>query len=449
MEDIQNIEVIRNRKNIAIAIFLIVDFIQIAFVSFLTFDEQSPLVIGFDLARANPYSSISVFTSICVAQVFLIYLFVASIINKKEMIQLYPEYDESQELPCDYARDEIVDWTQKLAQEASVDVDRIFLLHSPIPNAFTFSLPIVGNAIVLHSNTLDFLLPSEVESIIAHELGHIKNKDSIINILTHMPGFFVQLIYLYVYLRLGLAAATSFIVDFNPLFGILRIAILAGFFFLSRFMVNLSRLFTKKASRDAELLGDFYSAEMTESNQTMNALIRLGQRVETVTIFAEELRWLDSLSEENRCKLTGEQLREIIFSYPLDEIDETNAREEAPRIYLTRKLENLREDYKLKISDEQIKAAIDPAVESLSLARKTKTKLENLEDKTVNWREVDYNSDKRLNKEELADLVKLLESNPTKLMFTNEVGAKLLMIDHPDFRKRILTLAKHFPLESK
>ncbi len=252
MEEKENAAKIRTRKNIAIGMFMIVDLIQIIFVSILTFDEQSPLVIGLDYTRSNPYSSLSVFTTIWLAQIVLLYLFTASIINKEEIIQLYPEYNKQRQLACDFTRKEIVEWTQELAQKGSLTVDRIFLMQSPIPNAFTFSLPLTGSTIVLHSNTLDFLLPNEVKSIIAHELGHIKNNDSLVNILTHMPGFFVQLIYLYVYLRIGLGAATSFIVDFNPLFGILRITVLAGFFLLSRFMVNVSNLFTQKASRDAE-----------------------------------------------------------------------------------------------------------------------------------------------------------------------------------------------------
>lgn len=446
LEEKKAVTEIRTQKNIALAMFLIVDMIQIAFVSFLTFDEQSLLVLGFDLAYSNPYSSISVFAGICIAQILLVYLFTAGIMNKKEMIQLYPKYDASQTAVCEYSREEIVQWTKELAKKGNLKIDRIFLMQSPIPNAFTFSLPLMGSTIVLHSNTLDFLLPNEVKSIIAHELGHIKNDDSIANILTHVPGFFVQLIYLYIYLRIGLSAATSLIVDFNPLAGVLRIAVLVGFFILSRFMVNVSKLFTQKASRDAELLADFYSAEIAGPNQTINALIRLGQRVEAITIFVEELKWLDSLSHDNRCELTGNQLREIIFSYPLDEIDEANARAEAPRIYLTRKLKKLRKDYKLKITDEEIKAAVDPAVESLNMARETKRKLKNLEKKTIDWREVDYNRDERLDDEELVDLVDLLRNNPRKLMFTNEVGAKLLMIGHPDFRKRILKLANHYGL---
>lgn len=447
MEKAENRAFIRNRRNVAFLIFLVLDLFQVAFVSVLTFDEGAPIILGFDVALSNSYTSISVFAGISIAQMILLYLFALSVMNREGMTRIYPKYDEKEEWKCEYGRDEIVAWTKELAAQNDLAVNNIFVIRSPMPNAFTFSLPFIGSSVVLHSNTLDFLLPEEVKSIIAHELGHIRNKDSITKILSHIPGFFVGIIYLYIYIRLGLGAATSFIVDFNPLIGILRIVVLAGFVLLSRFMVAISKLFMQKASRDAELLADFYAADLTGPKQTMNALIRLGQRVETLTIFVEELRWLESLSEENRCKLTEEQLREMVFSYRLDQLDETNARKEAPRIYLNRKLKNFRNDYRLNLSDEQIEAAITPAVESLHKAREMKKELENLEEKTVDWRDVDYNQDERLDKEELMDLIRLLRTNSTKLMFTNEIGAELLMIDHPDFRRRILMLADLFPIQ--
>ncbi|MGV9170511.1 MAG: hypothetical protein ACOC38_11295, partial [Promethearchaeia archaeon] len=73
MEEKENAAKIRTRKNIAIGMFMIVDLVQIIFVSILTFDEQSPLVIGLDYTRSNPYSSLSVFITICLAQIVLLY----------------------------------------------------------------------------------------------------------------------------------------------------------------------------------------------------------------------------------------------------------------------------------------------------------------------------------------------------------------------------------------
>ena len=46
----------------------------------------------------------------------------------------------------------------------------------------------------------------------------------------------------------------------------------------------------------------------------------------------------------------------------------------------------------------------------------------------------------------MKDLIAMLRENPTKLMFDNEVGMNVLMMSHPDFRRRILSLADAFGL---
>jgi hypothetical protein len=109
----------------------------------------------------------------------------------------------------------------------------------------------------------------------------------------------------------------------------------------------------------------------------------------------------------------------------------------------------MREVYGVAFSDEQIKTAIEPAMDFLEDKRPEKEEPSKEEDKTpktIDWRSVDYDGDRRLSNDELKDLLALLRTNPKKLMFDSEVGKNLMALSHPDFRRRVLTIADAFGL---
>jgi Zn-dependent protease with chaperone function len=442
------IEDVNKEKWTAIYAFLIMDFLQILLVSILTMDETTPLVVGIDLTQSDPLVSFSLFVGISFAQVLLLYLVAGRTLRQPGLVELYPRYDEDEEWHGRYTRKEIVDWILELAKKSDVTVKRIYLMNSPLPNAFTFSLPLFGSVVVVHSNTLDVLNRPEVKAIITHELGHIKNRDSVVQLLARMPSFFVDIIYLYIYLRLGLAAATAIVAQGNPYLAGTRLLVLAGFFVLSRFLTLISRIFMQKASRSAELMSDYHAASVLGYEVTINALIRLGQRVEAITALIEEIRWLESLNPERSAPISNPELMNMITQYPLDEIDESNAREVAPYVFLTTRLRHLREIYGVNLEDSDIERAVKPAVSTLRSKRadsRTDTEMQR-EGQTIDWRKVDLDDDRRLSGAELAELLKILRDNPQKMMFTREVGVNMLILDHPDFRRRVLFIANEFGL---
>jgi hypothetical protein len=318
---------------------------------------------------------------------------------------------------------------------------------SPLPNAYTFSLPLIGSVVVVHSNTLDVLNEEEMQAIITHELGHIKNQDSIITIFTRMPSFFIDIIYLYVYVRLLLAIANSLVVVDLYTAGI-RVGVLVAFFILSRVLTLISQYFMKKASRSAELMSDFHAATVLGHEATINGLIRLGQRVEAITVLIDEIRWLESLNTERVAPISNAELMRMITQYPLDGIDEKNARQVAPWVYLSTKLKHMRKIYGVNLSDEQVKGAVEPAIEPLLKKRNDVKPLSEITRgaQVVDWRKVDYDGDRRLSPQELTDLLRLLRNQPTKMLFDREVGIKLMTMDHPDFRRRVLFIADEFGL---
>jgi Zn-dependent protease with chaperone function len=441
------IEEVNRQKWMAIYAFLIIDVIQIFFVSMLTIGNPI-FVLGFDPANSDPIISVSLFIGIGLMQIMMLYVSASQMLRQKDLVRLYPDYDEEYTWRGRYSRDEIVKWIQELAKKSDVKVDKIYLMNSPLPNAFTFSLPLLGSIVTVHSNTLDVLNEEEVKAIITHELGHIANRDSLVQILSRMPSFFIDLIYLYIYIVLGVSVLSAVFLDSNFALAGIRLVVLGGFFLLSRILTIVSRLFMQKASRSAELMSDYHAASVLGHEATINALIRLGQRVETITALIEEVRWLESLNPERTGAISNAELMRIITQYPLDGIDEVNARQVAPGVFLSTRLKHMREVYGLQLSDEQIESSVSAAIPTLLKKRdEAKPKVEpETSEKKIDWRTVDYNEDRRLSSEELTELLKILRENPHKMLFDNEVGVNLLILDHPNFRRRVLFIADEFGL---
>ncbi len=442
------IDDVSREKWTAIYSFLILDFIQILIVSLLYLDDSTLFVVGIDFKRTNPLISVSLFLGISMMQVVMLYISAIQMLHRSDLFEIYPHFDKEIPWQRKYSRDNIVAWTLELAKKSGVTVDKIYLMASPLPNAYTFSLPLLGSIVVVHSNVLDVLNQEEIKAIVAHELGHIKNNDSLITILTRMPSFFIDIIYLYIYVRLVLAIANSLLIDGSLFAAGVRALVLLGFFLMSRVLTFVSKLFMQKASRSAELMSDYHAASVLGHEATINGLIRLGQRVEAITVLVDEIRWLESLNSERIGPISDIELMRMVTQYPLDGIDEGNAREVAPWVFLTNKLKHLRDVYGIVVSDEQIENAVHPALNAL---RKRRDDIKPVSETTknlqvVDWRNVDQDGDRRLSNEELIELLKKLRGQPTKMLFNMEVGTNSLILDHPDFRQRILFIADEFGL---
>jgi len=359
------IEEVSRDKWTAIYAFLIMDFIQILIVSILYLDTTTLFVVGINLAQTNTLVSAGLFVGIVLMQLVMLYLSAAQMLRSPDLLELYPRFNKETPWKRRFSHDDIVKWTLDLAKKSEVSVKKIFLMASPLPNAYTFSLPLMGSVVVVHSNTLDVLNEEEMQAIIAHELGHIKNRDSIVTILTRMPSFFIDIIYLYIYVRLILAIADSLLVSVDLFSTAVRAIVLLAFFAISRLLTLLSRYFMQRASRSAELMSDYHAASIIGHEATINGLIRLGQRVEAITVLVDEIRWLESLNPERTGPISNAELLRMITQYPLDGIEEQNAREIAPWVFLSTKLKHLREVYGVKLDDDQVKNAVEPAIEPL------------------------------------------------------------------------------------
>lgn len=68
----------------------------------------------------------------------------------------------------------------RLARRANMPVPRVYLLPEAAPNAFATGRDPEHGAVAVTEGLLRGLPPEEVEAVVAHELGHIKNRDTLI-----------------------------------------------------------------------------------------------------------------------------------------------------------------------------------------------------------------------------------------------------------------------------
>ena len=68
---------------------------------------------------------------------------------------------------------------EKLAREAGIPKPRVYLINNPTPNAFATGRSPKHSAIAVTSGLLDSLEWDEIEGVVAHEIAHIKARDTL------------------------------------------------------------------------------------------------------------------------------------------------------------------------------------------------------------------------------------------------------------------------------
>jgi heat shock protein HtpX len=66
-----------------------------------------------------------------------------------------------------------------LSRRAELPMPRVFIMTSPQPNAFATGRSPSNSAVCASTGLLDMLTPQEVAGVMAHELAHIKNRDTL------------------------------------------------------------------------------------------------------------------------------------------------------------------------------------------------------------------------------------------------------------------------------
>ncbi|MCJ7633978.1 zinc metalloprotease HtpX [Candidatus Bathyarchaeota archaeon] len=72
---------------------------------------------------------------------------------------------------------ELYNIVERVSQRSMIHMPRVMLANIPIPNAFAYGSPLTGTRIAVTTGLLKVLEPEEVESVIGHELGHVRHND--------------------------------------------------------------------------------------------------------------------------------------------------------------------------------------------------------------------------------------------------------------------------------
>ena len=68
----------------------------------------------------------------------------------------------------------------RLAQRAELPMPRVYIVEDKSPNAFATGRDPEHAAVAATTGLLNMLSPDEIEGVMAHELGHVKNRDTLI-----------------------------------------------------------------------------------------------------------------------------------------------------------------------------------------------------------------------------------------------------------------------------
>ncbi len=73
---------------------------------------------------------------------------------------------------------------QRLAQNADLPMPKVYIINNPQPNAFATGRNPQNAAVAATTGLLNMLTPEEVAGVMAHELAHVKNHDTLIMTIT-------------------------------------------------------------------------------------------------------------------------------------------------------------------------------------------------------------------------------------------------------------------------
>ena len=102
----------------------------------------------------------------------------------------------------EHTEPELVQIVAELAERAGLPMPRVYIMDNPQPNAFATGRNPQHSAVAVTTGLLELLSPEEGAGVIAHELAHIKNRDTLIMTVTAT-----------------IAGALSMLANFGTLFG--------------------------------------------------------------------------------------------------------------------------------------------------------------------------------------------------------------------------------------
>lgn len=406
----------------------------------------------------NPLTWIGIIFLIFFQFLILVYAVYRGINNERK-IQFFPEYLGVKNDPRlgKYTPEKLQEMVKDLISTTGHHVKRGYIGVEIIPKMISHYIPSQENWLYLNSNLLQIAGEEEVKAALAIEF---KNFNSLNNTLVTFLNFHSRAFLSLLFLRLFYPLILTFLFILLPeienegyegtlsnisTLGFVFITILIIAFFLWQFMNFL----IKSAYLNSYYISDEEAAKLVGKNNTINMLVKLGQRSEALDVLLEEIKWLEEKRIGKIYEFDEEKLKEILKLFPPTEISEHIARESAPEIFLRNKFSQLTDNYYVDIPELEniIKSASKKLLEERkNYIEERKVKLEEMGKKlphedTIDWRQFDVDGNLHLDDKELELFVKELKTTK-KLLFENELVGDAFFKRKPPINKRILRLWK-------
>lgn len=148
---------------------------------------------------------------------------------------------------------------KRLTKEAGVPMPKLGMVRDLTPNAFVFGITQSSSTLVVHSGLLQQLNDKEIEAVLGHEVGHIKNRDCMyMTFLSVIPLIAYMGMRMLLYARYGRSKSGGAII----LIGLISLIV----WFLSSLLI-------KRLSRIREYYADAYSGYITKDPQSLSSAL--------------------------------------------------------------------------------------------------------------------------------------------------------------------------------
>ena len=366
--------------------------------------------------------------------------------KQPNMQSIYPKRAENLVLPSHISADILQQMTLDLAEKMKVRVDCIFLGDDPIPNAFATMGMEQENIVVIHSNLVEILDIHSLQTVIAHELGHLKNQDVLHKIGNKIPLLVSRYIIVFAFIQiLGVALLSQTIWQFVCRVGF-GVGVLLFFTICSTIITRYEHWY----GRIKEKMADAYAVEHTSLQASINSFVRLHERSHTLQGIIASLRNRDS-------SLERDSMYRALRVFPKGSLSKEHIDEQIPRIYTQVSLEGLLEKLSVELPENIQRQWIDLLlqhkkaennIEKSDISTNASPSAPNVvdvrtstsnNDKPFVWQDFDWNHDGLLQTGEIRALLMELEKHPKALTSEDGDGG-----EHPSIRERVLFLARLF-----
>jgi Zn-dependent protease with chaperone function len=241
---------------------------RLVFASLITFGILAGMVVGLVLAAMVATGEVNLTVAIALTVVINLVIWLISPWLSDLTLRWFNQLEFLDDATVKQRYPGIHQLTHEVADSYRFKAPKIGFIPDRNPTAFTYGL-LRGNArIVVTQGIFEFLSPDEQRAVVAHELGHIVNRDFI---LMTMAGMLVQILY-QIYAALVRSRSSSS--DRKGYGAIVGLAALVGYYVGIYLLLYLSRT--------REYLADAFSADRVEPRHLASALIKIAYGIVTI-----------------------------------------------------------------------------------------------------------------------------------------------------------------------